>query len=352
MNKKYVIGIIAVTLCSLFLIIISMWRNSHTPVVEERLIVHPISPFASSISGVGIIEASSENIFIGSSVHRIVDRVTVKAGMKVKRGDVLFKLEDRDLQADLKARQVEFEIAEAKLKKLEAMPRPEDVAPAEASLRNNQAALDQAKSQYEMILQLKDSRAISQEESNRRRFNLEQAEAQVQLAQADLNKIKEGVWKPDLEIARLEVSQAKANVERVKADVDRTIVRSPIDGTVLQIKIHEGEFPPSDSNQSPMMILGNVDELRLRVSINQFDAPYFKPTAAAVAFLRGDARKEFPLQFLRVEPLLVSKQNLTNQINEKVDTQVLQVIYSIQQKDASLFVGQQMDVFIETKRVP
>jgi multidrug efflux pump subunit AcrA (membrane-fusion protein) len=248
---------------------------------------------------------------------------------------------------------VAYEIALARLKKLESLPRQEDVHAAEAALKSAEVELNQAKTQYDMVQGLQDTRALSQQEINRRRFNYEQAEAKFQQAQADVNKTKGGTWKPDLQIAYLEAQEAKSNVSRIEAEIQRTIIRSPIDGKVLQIKIHEGESPLGVNG--PLMIVGNTDEMDLKVSINQFDAPYFRSNARAVAFLRGSARIEFPLEFIRLVPYLVSKQNLTNEITEKVDTRVLQVIYRIkndaQTKDNiyNIYVGQQMDVFIEAE---
>ena len=54
-----------------------------------------------------------------------------------------------------------------------------------------------------------------------------------------------------------------------------------------------------------------------------------------------------PLKFVRFEPLVVPKQSLTGASTERVDTRVLQAVYRIQKADFPLFVGQQMDVFID-----
>jgi HlyD family secretion protein len=97
------------------------------------------------------------------------------------------------------------------------------------------------------------------------------------------------------------------------------------------------------------MILGNIQELYLRVSIDQLDIPYFHSTAPAIAFLQGDARVKFHLEFVGIEPYLVPKQNLTNELTETVDTRVLQIIYRLIQDNHPLYIGQQMDVFIEAK---
>lgn len=349
MSRNYFIVIVAVALACLFLILFSLWKEIDSPVTKNPVIAPPLTPFKTSIAGVGIVEASSGNILIGTALNRMVEKIFVKVGEKVEKGDMLLYLENRDLKAELMAQEDLYKIAQAKLQKLESLPRSEDLQAAKAVYDSSKAELDLAKNQYEMVLDLMDPRAISQEEKNRRLSNYQQAEAKWQQAQAELDKIKAGTWKPDLEIAQLEVMQADTNVKRVKTDIERTIIQSPIDGTILQVKIHEGEFPAPDAFRMPMMILGNTEEMFLRVSINQLDIPYFCPDSPAVAFLQGDAHVEFPLEFIHVEPLLVNKQNLTNEITEKVDTHVLQIIYRIKGEDPRIFVGQQMDVFIETK---
>lgn len=352
MNRKYINWVILLAVASLLLVAIFMWsekQNERLPTIVS-VARNPISPFKSYISAVGIVEASSDNIFIGSPVNRVVDRVEVAIGEKVKAGDVLFRLEARDLKADLETRCIAFENAKANLQKLESLPRTEDVASAEAVLKSFQVELEQAKGQYERVNGLQSSGAMSLEEVNRRYYLYQQAEAKVAQAQAELAKTKAGAWLPDLEIAKLQVLHAKAYVQQIEEDIRRTIIESPIDATILQIKIHEGEYPPSDSSRSPPMIIGNTDKMHLRVSINQFDASQFNPKAAAVAYLQGDAKFQFALKFVELEPYLVTKQNLTNDISEKVDTRVLQVIYSLKENEHQVFVGQQMDVFIETQK--
>jgi HlyD family secretion protein len=353
MNRRYFLWMVLAALACLVLIIFSMWESGQpvkNPPPQEKLSpYYSHIPFKSYISAVGVVEASSDNISIGTSVNRIVNQVLVTAGSKVKKGDPLFQLEDQDLQADLHAREVAYKISQAKLQKLESLPRSEDVASAEAGLQKAQIELNEAQSQYERVQGLQDTRAISQQEINRRHFNAEQAKAQWKQAKANLDKIKEGTWQPDLDIAKLETIQAKANMEQMQTEIQRTIIRSPIDGVVLQVKIHEGELTSAVSAQGPLMIVGDTDELYLKVSVNQFEAPYFRPEAPAIAYLRGNARVEFPLEFIRLEPYLVNKQNFTNEITDKVDTRVLQVLYHITKANQNIFVGQQMDVFIEAE---
>ncbi len=351
MNRNYFYWILLLVILSIFFIGFSMWETTKPLHIPTQQAIVPMSPFQHYISGAGIIEASTDNISIGTSLNRIVTHVFVKVGNRVKKGDPLFMMDNRDLQADLEARKIGYDIALAQLKKLESFPRKEDILAAEAALANTQIALQQAGNQYEKVQALTDTRALSEQEIQRRYSLYAQAKGNVQEREAALNKIKQGTWEPDLAIAQLEAKQAWANIEKVKTDIDQTTVRSPIDGTVLQVKIHEGEYPASFHLKGPLLIVGDTDELYVKVSINQFDASHFKENAAAVGFLRGNARIKFLLTFVRIEPLLVNKQNLTNEITEKVDTRVLQVIYKIKPENHTLFVGQQMDVFIEDTKI-
>lgn len=349
MHRRYFLAIVFVALGCLLLIFFSVGKEIETPVTKEPLIPTPHAPYKAYISAIGTVEASSENISIGTPVNRIVDKVLVTVGEKIKKGATLLQLEDRDLKANLMAQEAAYQASMAKYRRLEAFPRPEDLAATAATLKSAESELELTKIKYEMVLSLPDPRAISQEEKNHRLYAFQQAEAKWLQAKADLEKIKGGTWKPDLEIARHEVQQAKANVNLTKADLERTVIQSPIDATVLQVKIHEGEATSPDPIKMPMIIIGNTDQMYLRVSINQLDIHYFDSSAPAVAYLRGDAHVEFPLEFVRIDPFLVNKQDFTNEITETVDTRVLQVIYLIKKEYAShpLIVGQQMDVFIK-----
>ena len=69
-----------------------------------------------------------------------------------------------------------------------------------------------------------------------------------------------------------------------------------------------------------------------------------------MGYLRGNRSIQTPLTFLRFEPYVVPKQSLTGSATERVDTRVLQAIYRFERKNLPIFVGQQMDVFIEAGR--
>ncbi len=352
MNRSYFNWILLAALIGLVIVAMFMWNEGHKKPQEnlEGHISRPVSPFRSYISGLGIVEASSENINIGSPLNRVVSKVYVSVGEKVKAGQILFQLESRDLEADLQSKHIDYENAVVNLQKLEALPRTEDLLAASAALKSAEIALQQAGNRYERVEGLQISGAMSQEDVMQRKYSHEEAEAQYQKAAADFEKVKAGAWLPDIELAKLKVQQAKAEQTRIETEIGRTFITAPIAATVLQIKIHEGEFPPQDSTRNPPMIIGNTDVMHVRVNINQYDASFFNREAPAIAYMQGNANLNFPLTFVRLEPYFVPKQNLTNDLVEQVDTRVLQAIYSFKEGRERVYVGQQMDVFIETNK--
>ena len=317
--------------------------------VEARMTPPSAPPsemrFDAKVGAVGLVEASSENIAISLPVPGLVTQVYVQAGDRVRKGQKLFSLDDRDQRAELALRQRALDVAQAKLEKLVRMPRAEEIPPAEARVRAAEELLADAEVQARLIESVKDKRAIREEDLQRRRLAARAAEARLVEAKAELALLKAGSWEPDIRIARAEVAQAESQIERIQTDIDRLTVTAPIAGAVLQCKVRAGEYAQAGPLATPLMLLGAVNELHVRADIDEQDARRVSPGAAAVASPRGAGGRNFALRFVRFEPYVIPKKNLTGDNTERVDTRVLQVIYALE-RNAPVYVGQQMDVFI------
>jgi RND family efflux transporter MFP subunit len=265
--------------------------------VAAPLIAPPQSPFPRFVAGSGIIEASSENIAIASPLAGVIKGVFVKAGDRVEQGQPLFALDDRDILAEIAVRRAQ--IAKAK------------------------ALLDDAQTQASIYKGVNDARAIMRGELLKR-------ESAVSVAQAGL-------------------SEAEALLTAAQTTLERMTIRSPIAGEVLQSKARVGEFAPAQVLTSPLMILGSVSPLAVRVDIDENDAWRVSSGGQASANLRGNSAISFPLTFVRFEPFVVPKRSLTGESFERVDTRVLQAIYSFERGSLPVYVGQLVDVYIESK---
>lgn len=307
----------------------------------------PTAPFRSYVAGTGMVEAGTENIAIASEVPGVVTNVFVKVGDQVKAGAPLFKLDERNLRATLAIQHATLRQAQEKLAKLKEMPRPEELPPAEALVREAQGNFDDARNQYELAQSLGDSRAMSREELVRRQHMLTVAESKLKNAQANFQLLKAGAWKPDVDIAQADVAYAQSQVNATQTDIDRLTVKAPLDGQVLQVNVRIGEFAPTGILSTPLILFGDVNALRIRVDVDENEAWRVREGASAVAYVRGNRDLKTPLQFTRIEPYIVPKKSLTGQSTERVDTRVLQVIYRFERGRLPVYVGQQMDVYIE-----
>jgi hypothetical protein len=115
----------------------------------------------------------------------------------------------------------------------------------------------------------------------------------------------------------------------------------------LQVNVRRGEYAPLGVLARPLMVLGAVRELHVRADLDENDAWRFRDGARAYAFVRGNREIKTPLEFVRVEPYVVPKRSLTGESTERVDTRVLQVLYRFDPAAMKVYVGQQVDVFVE-----
>ncbi len=194
-----------------------------------------------------------------------------------------------------------------------------------ATVQVAEAQLADAQYELELAKSLSADRITSVEDRNRKRFAVQVAEAQL--------------------------AQTRADVKASQTDLERLTVHAPVDGQVLQLKVHLGEFAPlaaTAAGEPPLILLGSVTPLHVRVDVDENDAWRVRAGAPAIGCLRGNKNIKTPLTFVRFEPYVVPKKSLTGDSAERVDTRVLQVVFSFERADLPIYVGQQMDVFIDT----
>jgi multidrug resistance efflux pump len=215
-------------------------------------------------------------------------------------------------------------------------------------VREAEALLNDAQTQLRLIESVTDRRAIREEDLQRRKNAAEAAAARLEESKAALALLQSGSWDRDKAVTRAEVEQAERQVERIETDIARLTITAPMDGVVLQCKVRVGEYAQAGPLPQPLILLGKLDRFHVRADIDEKDAWRFQPGANAYASVRGNGARRFPLSFVRVEPYVIPKRNLTGDATERVDTRVLQVIYALD-PGAPVYTGQQMDVFIEAQ---
>jgi len=263
----------------------------------------PAIPFTSYVAGIGIIEANTTEIPIGSPVSGVVTQVYVQSGDELKAGDPLFVLDCRVQQQAVNIARAEVSLAQARL-----------------------AAVD---FELQLARELRESRTISRADAERR----------------ELEKV----------VAGAELNRARAALQAAETERERLTVRAPMDGRVLQLGVHPGQFAlegQAPGHKQPLVLFGNVEPLHLRVAVDEAEAWRLQEGAKGLAFLHANPSIQFSLSFVRIEPALVAKISLTGRSTERVDSRVLQVLYRFDKSNAPVYVGQQMDVYLEAEKRP
>jgi HlyD family secretion protein len=266
-------------------------------------------PYKQAVSAAGILEALSENVAIGVPQQGIVTDVKVKVNDLVRTGDVLFMLDDRDLRAQEISTKGKLGVARA-------------------NIAVNDADLAKVESRFTRFSSVTDERAVSRDELENLKRDGDVAKARVIATRAEFAAIED-------------------ELKSIALLIDRLTVRAPRDGTVIQVNIRSGEYAAT-APKNPAMIIGETGRLQIRADVDEQNATRIRPGQKARASLKGDPSVAFPLEFVRVEPYIIPKVSLTGAGTERVDTRVLQVIFSLKRpENPPIYVGQQVDVFIE-----
>jgi HlyD family secretion protein len=276
--------------------------DSNQPAPAPRAALSPArAPFATFVAGTGITEIGRGNIAIATPVAGVVATVAVKVGDRVAAGDPLFQIDVRDLQARLVVERAK--VAEAR------------------------AALDKPTHRLAYIDRLRhlDPGVVSAQSVSDLRDDVAAAVAAVQSAQAA--------------------------AAQTQVDIARSLVRAPSSGTILQVNIRPGEYADTHV-ATPLMLMGDETRMYVRVDIDESDAWRVRPDARAIAFVRGNPALRTPLRYEYIEPYVTPRTSLTGLATERLDVRVLQVVYSFDRSRLPVYVGQQMDVFIQAPAVP
>ena len=295
-------GVVAIVFVS------RLQAEKQMPPPGDPTVPPPHKPFARAVAATGILEALSENVAIGVPTAGLVAEVQVKVNEVVKKDQVLFRLDDRDLRAEELGSRGKLEIDRAL------------IAVGEAQLAKFEAQLAR-------LTGVDDQRAVSRDELSNRQQDVVVASAQLAAAKAQL-------------------ASSEIALQRIALLIERLTVRAPRDGTILQVNIRAGEYA-ANLPKNPVMVLGDIDRLQVRADVDEQNSTRIRPGQTAKAHLKGDPSVTFDLEFVRVEPYVIPKVSLTGASTERIDTRVLQVIFSLKRpENPPLYVGQQVNVFI------
>lgn len=217
-----------------------------------------------------------------------VNALLVKKGDAVAAGQVLARLDDRDLKAQRGEAAAALADAQATLDKTVASTLPGDIERARGQVQTAQAALNQAEQFHSRRQQLFEQGAIPKRDLVMAETDLAQARTAYDVAKKSLSLLEGQSRQRDIEIARSRVEQARSHVALIDTQLAFAEIRAPFAGTVVEQFVFPGDMAKPDT---PMFTVADLSVAVARAQVPLEAAGALK-TGQRCGFAAGDRAAE------------------------------------------------------------
>ncbi len=356
--------IFVISAAGLVLALVSAWLFSQKPMAQPPLFAPAANPYANGIYANGIVEsdqAHGENINIYPEVSGPITQILVVEGQRVHRGDALLAVDDSVQRALAEQQHAQAEAALATLQELRAQPRRENLAISKAQVESARATLKNAHDQlakqqraYDM-----DARAISADALDTARNAERIAASNLEVAERQYALTRSGAWVYDIRNAERTYQALQKSYQSSAALLAKYTIRAPADGLVLAVHSGtgsyvspQGAYDSYTQGFSPLIVMGlPQDHLQVRAYIDEILVHQLPEPGniKAEMVIRGTS-EHVPLTFVRVQPYISPKIELSDQRQERVDLRVLPVIFRFAKPPGvHIYPGQLVDVYVASR---
>jgi HlyD family secretion protein len=261
-------------------------KAEETPKAAQTQVPAPPARPVWAASAPGRIEPAGGEIRMAAQVPGRVTEVLVGVNDKVAAGDLLIRLADEDLAARVNAARAEVAVRKRDRDNENVSRAAQDRRSAEDKVAEAEQKLGFAREDLDRTLKLKRNGATgTATEIDKAREAAAKAGDQLEQARTSLRKVMSG--DPPAP-TRLEaaLAAARAELSLAEAALERTRIRAPSNGSILQINARVGEtVAPSPENL--LVVVGDVTSLRVRAEFEERDIGKVRVGQGAV--VRSDA---------------------------------------------------------------
>ena len=322
------------------------------------------NPYVNGIYANGMIESalpSGENINIYPEVSGVVTQILVTEGQVVSKGDALLIMDDSVQRATVEQLKAQAAAAQVILEELKHQPRAEVLAvtkaqmiSAQASMHSLQVQLDKQQKSFDL-----DPQSVSKDTLDNSINAVKVATANAEVAKKQYALTKAGAWSYDIKNQE-QAYKAQYNAYlSANALLAKYTLKAKSDGVILSMMSTVGSYLTPlgvygsyTQDMNPVLVMGSLqDQMNVRAFIDEILVPRLPAgdQIQAKMFIRG-TNISVPLEFVRVQPYISPKIELTNQRRERIDVRVLPVIFSFHKPyDLNVYPGQIVDIYVGEK---
>jgi HlyD family secretion protein len=268
------------------------WTRLNAATEVDTVRVRPVSTSASGSSDPVILNATgyiiaAHTIEVASKVVGKVLWIGVDKGDHVKQGQVLVRLEDDEYRAQLLQAKGQLENLKARLAELENGSRPEEIAKAKADLEQARADLADSEVTLKRTRDLTSQGVMAKQALDDAQSRYDQAVAKFNSLDRTYQLVKIGPRHEEIDAARAQVEQSQGNLDYAQTQLDNTIIKAPVAGTILDRNVEKGEFVTTgfvgDKGAKGYVVsLADLNDLQVELDINQNDFAKLGPRQRGV----------------------------------------------------------------------
>jgi macrolide-specific efflux system membrane fusion protein len=211
----------------------------------------------------GILQANTL-VSVGAQVSGVIDKLDVKVGDTVKKGDPIAEIDPRDQQNAVKSAQAAL-------------------ASVTAQLHSQQAAVKQAQATLDRQKTLSSKGLVAQSD-------LETAQAAVQTASAQV------------EVLQAQLQQAELAVDNANLNLSRTKITAPSDGTIVAVLVDAGQSVNAVQSSPTIVKLADLETMVIKAQISEADVPRVKAGQPVYFTILGEPDNKIAATLLSVDP--------------------------------------------------
>ena len=322
------------------------------------------NPYANGIYANGMIESalpSGENINIYPEVAGVVTQIFVTEGQVVSKGDALLSMDDSVQKAIVAQLKAQADAAKIILDQLKHQPRAEVLAvtkaqmiSAQASMHSLQVQLDKQQKSFDL-----DPQSVSKDTLDNSINAVKVAAANAEVAKKQYALTKAGAWSYDINNQEQVVKAQYNTYLSAQALLAKYTLTAKSEGVILTIMsavgsylTPQGVYGSYTQDMNPVLVMGSPQEqMAVRGFVDEILIARLPASEKIQAkmFIRG-TNVSIPLEFVRLQPYISPKIELSTQRRERVDVRVLPVIFRFDKPhDLKVYPGQVVDIYIGQK---
>ncbi|MCX6091097.1 MAG: efflux RND transporter periplasmic adaptor subunit [Candidatus Atribacteria bacterium] len=270
---------------------------------QSRQVKVTVGTIIESISALGSLEPM-EVVDVKSEVDGgKVEEILIKEGDTVEKGQPLIKLDVSDYETNLKQAQANYLNAKTELDKLITGATELEITQVETAFEQTKINLDTSREQFKRNQELFTTGAISQQQYQDSRDQMNVNEQNYISAQKKMEDLKQGTKPEDIEVSRAKLTQTEANLASTQKKVSSATITSPIKGTVIDLIAQKDDVA---TLAGTLVTVADLSTMKALVPINEIDVPRIKKGDKAEATLDAFPGEVFhgEITFLAYKPVI------------------------------------------------